>query len=144
MRATTIVVLLLCSTAFSQEHKVGVNRYEAPKYPPIAFQARIQGDVVLNLKLGGNGEVVAIDAVNGHPMLKAAAVDAIKRWRFVCIDCQWNEPFNHQFTVAFRIGDGDCKLRIARSLIDFPKKITVEQGSACVETTVSSTEADLH
>ena len=127
-----------------QEHKVGVNRYEAPKYPLIAFQARIQGDVVLDLKLDGNGEVVAIDAVNGHPMLKAAAIAAIKRWRFVCIDCRWNERFNHRFTVAFRIGDGDCNLRITRSLIDFPNKITVEQGSGCVETTVSQSKADLH
>jgi TonB family protein len=142
--ATAILILLLCGAAFAQDHKVGVNRYVAPKYPPIALRARIQGDVVLDLKLNGDGEVVAIDVVNAHPMLKAAAVDALKAWRFICIDCRWNESFNLRFTVAFRIADGDCNLRITRSLIDFPKKITVEQGSGCVETTVSSSKADLH
>lgn len=142
--ATAFLILLLCGAVFAQEHKVGVNRYIAPKYPPIALQARVQGDVVLDLKLNGDGEVAAIDVVSAHPLLKAAAVDAVKHWRFICMDCRWKEPFEHRFTVAFRITDGDCNLRITRSLIDFPSKITVEQGSGCVETTVSSSKADLH
>jgi TonB family protein len=57
--------------------------YVAPKYPPIASQARVEGEVKLALKVDPtSGEVRGAEAVSGHPLLKPSAVIAAKQWRF--------------------------------------------------------------
>lgn len=60
------------------------SHFVAPKYPPLAMSARIQGKVELQLTLEPTtGEVLGALAVSGHPMLKPSAVDAAKQWRFL-------------------------------------------------------------
>lgn len=54
-----------------------------PVYPPLARQARIQGTVVLRIVVNQLGEVRDLQLVSGHPMLAPAAVDAVKKWRYV-------------------------------------------------------------
>jgi TonB family protein len=51
-------------------------------YPPEAEQARIQGQVVLSVRLNKSGEVASISLISGHPMLIPAAIDAVKRWKY--------------------------------------------------------------
>lgn len=53
-----------------------------PRYPPIARLAKIQGEVKVDFTLSSNGEVVSATAVSGHPMLKGAAEENVKTWRF--------------------------------------------------------------
>ncbi len=53
-----------------------------PKYPPLAQQARIQGQVVLNAIISKTGVVENLELVSGHPMLVPAALDAVKQWRY--------------------------------------------------------------
>ena len=55
----------------------------APVYPPLARQARIQGTVILRIIINKLGEVRDTQLVNGHPMLSPAAVEAVKRWRYI-------------------------------------------------------------
>ena len=55
----------------------------APVYPPLARQARIQGTVILRIIIDKLGEVRDTRLVNGHPMLAPAAVEAVKKWRYV-------------------------------------------------------------
>jgi TonB family protein len=60
------------------------SHFVAPKYPPLARSARIQGKVELQLTLEpATGEILDVLAVSGHPMLKPSAVDAGKQWRFM-------------------------------------------------------------
>jgi len=54
-----------------------------PIYPPLARQARIQGVVVLRVIINKLGEVGDTQVVRGHPMLSPAAVDAVKKWRYI-------------------------------------------------------------
>jgi TonB family protein len=54
----------------------------APKYPPLARQARIQGTVVLNVFINKSGEVESVRLTSGHPMLAPAAIAAVKQWRY--------------------------------------------------------------
>jgi TonB family protein len=132
------MVLLLCATAFAQEHKVGVNKYVIPKYPPIAVQARVYGDVVVDLKLDANGEVTSLQVANGHPMLRDAAASALRQWRFICLDCEVGKSFEHRFTLTFAITDAEgrnCELRVQRALLAFPNRLTIESGPPCVDTT---------
>jgi len=58
-----------------------IHRVEPP-YPPIARQARIQGEVVLTAIINPNGEITNLQLVSGHPMLVPAALAAVKQWRY--------------------------------------------------------------
>jgi TonB family protein len=55
----------------------------APVYPPLARQARIQGTVILRIIISKLGEIRDTQLVNGHPMLAPAAVEAVKKWRYI-------------------------------------------------------------
>jgi len=55
----------------------------APVYPPLARQARIQGTVILRIIINKLGEVRDTQLVSGHPMLAPAAVEAVKKWRYI-------------------------------------------------------------
>ena len=59
------------------------NHFVAPKYPPLAKQARIQSKVELRLTVDSeSGEVLDAMVVSGHPLLRSSALDAAKQWRF--------------------------------------------------------------
>jgi TonB family protein len=58
-----------------------VNSY-TPPYPPDAIEAGIGGAVILHVLIGREGEVKAVRVVSGREMLRAAAVDAVKQWRY--------------------------------------------------------------
>ena len=51
-----------------------------PLYPPLAMQARIQGLVRFNVVIGKDGRVANMQLVSGHPLLVAAARDAVRQW----------------------------------------------------------------
>src|SRR5258708_5501576 len=53
-----------------------------PVYPPLARQARIQGQVVLHAQISKDGVIEGLTLVSGHPMLAPAAIDAVKQWRY--------------------------------------------------------------
>ena len=51
-------------------------------YPPIAKAARAQGAVAVQIVVDENGDVVSAQAVSGHPLLQAAAVEAARQAKF--------------------------------------------------------------
>jgi TonB family protein len=53
-----------------------------PKYPPLARQANIRGDVRLTLEVNSNGAVIRVVQSSGHPLLIQAASDAAKQYRY--------------------------------------------------------------
>jgi outer membrane biosynthesis protein TonB len=69
-----VIGCALSSAAVAQQHKISVQKFEAPKYQPIAIQARIQGEVILALEVAADGSVTDVKVLSGHPMLKQAAV----------------------------------------------------------------------
>src|SRR6202140_3466159 len=58
-----------------------VLRRVQPNYPPLARQARIQGDVILQAEISKEGAIENLRVISGHPMLAPAAIDAVKQWR---------------------------------------------------------------
>ena len=58
-------------------------RKVAPDYPPLAKQAKIQGIVVLKVRISKSGDVGNIQLVSGHSMLAPAAIEAVKRWKYM-------------------------------------------------------------
>jgi len=55
-------------------------RNPQPQYPQIARQARISGTVELSAIIGEDGHIQSLSVVSGHPLLRAAAMDAVKQW----------------------------------------------------------------
>lgn len=56
--------------------------YVKPVYPPLARQARIQGQVRIAAILARDGSVTSMQLVSGHPLLVQAALDAVRLWRY--------------------------------------------------------------
>jgi len=54
----------------------------APVYPSIAKSARISGTVVIQATISKNGTVENPRVVSGPTMLRQAALDAVKSWRY--------------------------------------------------------------
>jgi TonB family protein len=78
-----------------------------PKYPLLARQARIEGEVVLDALILSDGTVGEVRVVRGLPLgCTQAAIEALRRWSFrpgerdgVAVDARFT------LTVDFRISD---------------------------------------
>ena len=57
-------------------------QHVAPVYPPIAAQARVSGTVILEATISPTGEVVDVRVLRSVPLLDAAAVAAVRQWRY--------------------------------------------------------------
>jgi protein TonB len=51
-----------------------------PNYPPLAKQARISGQVRFTAIIGKDGTIQNLQLITGHPLLVAAAQEAVKQW----------------------------------------------------------------
>jgi protein TonB len=58
-----------------------LNRVD-PQYPPSARQAGIHGAVVMNAVIDREGAVRDIEVLSGPQQLRAAAVEAVRQWRY--------------------------------------------------------------
>jgi TonB family protein len=52
------------------------------QYPAMARQIRVEGEVVISLDVDVSGRVSGARAVSGPPILRPAAVDAVRRWKY--------------------------------------------------------------
>lgn len=57
-------------------------RHVAPVYPELARRAGVQGLVVLECVIDPSGRVDRVKVLRGHPLLDAAAVEAVRQWRY--------------------------------------------------------------
>lgn len=93
--ALALSLVLLSAAALAEGPATRVSPDEAakhiakapnPDYPPLAQQARIQGNVILEVWINETGKTMSISLVHGHPMLAPAAIMAVKKWTY--------QPFN--------------------------------------------------
>ena len=54
----------------------------APRYPVVAQQSRVQGVVILEAVISEDGAVRSLRVLRSQPLLDAAAVEAVRQWRF--------------------------------------------------------------
>lgn len=126
VRATVFLLLTLSLAAAAQATSVRVpsdvaathlKSNPAPEYPPLAQAARIQGNVILHISIDENGNVSPIRVVHGHPMLVAAAMDGVRRWKYSPF-IEAGAPISVITVVAVRFGnpvphDAEDKAEIA-------------------------------
>jgi protein TonB len=80
-------------------------RKTPPIYPPIAKTARVSGTVELQATISKMGTIEDLRAVSGPVMLRQAAVDAVRTWRYQPYKLN-NEPTEVETTVnvVFSLG----------------------------------------
>ena len=54
----------------------------APLMPALARQARIEGQVLVDILVDRKGQVACAHLIVGHPLLAGSAIDAAKDWTF--------------------------------------------------------------
>jgi len=86
----------------NNEQQPAVIKAVAPKqYPPIAVAAKAEGKVIIEVNINSSGKVSSTNVISGHPLLKAVAVEAAKRWLFVS-HTQKERVVN--ITFSFKVG----------------------------------------
>lgn len=77
-----------------------------PVYPPIAKTARVSGTVELQATISKIGTITDLHVVHGPAMLRQAAVDAVRTWRYRPYKLN-NEPTDVETTinVVFSLGE---------------------------------------
>ena len=72
-----------------------------PVYPPLAIAARKEGVVIMEAMLDERGNVVRVKVLRSEPLLDAAAVSAVERWRYTPTLLN-NQPVPVLMTVTVR------------------------------------------
>ena len=71
--------------------------HKEPYYPPLCRQAHIAGEVPLRFTTDGHS-VISVESVSGHPLLRFAAEENVKTWKFVP-----HEPGTFHVTFRYEI-----------------------------------------
>jgi protein TonB len=53
-----------------------------PVYPTVAQQARVQGVVIVEVRIEADGTVSSARVLRSIPLLDEAALDAVRQWEF--------------------------------------------------------------
>lgn len=79
------ILLVLFPFAFGQSlsNQIEVIEAIAPqKYPPAALAVRVTGKVEVEAQINSDGYVETAKAISGHPLLRTASEEAVKKWKF--------------------------------------------------------------
>ena len=94
--------------AQTPQPEVILTKLSPPVYPPLARQARIAGEVRVEVSIRKDGTLAPARLLSGHPMLAPAALESAKQSTFECRTCV--EPLTtYLLTYTFELkDDGDC------------------------------------
>jgi hypothetical protein len=77
-----------------------------PTFTPLARQANVEGEVVVDVTVLQDGSTEAT-VVKGHPLLKEASLDSARQSRFECRLC--TAPVSYTLVYTFkRTSEGSC------------------------------------
>lgn len=80
--ALVVGMAALAPGAFAQEGGRKAKTKVDPVYPALARQMRISGTVKVEVVITPAGTVKSTKILGGHPLLAAAAEEALKKWKF--------------------------------------------------------------
>jgi TonB family protein len=81
-RVMLVSLMLLASGHTQGSPDYYIASLQMPCYPPLARQARVQGQVKVMVEVGNEGAVTFAEALEGNPILKSAAVPNARTWKF--------------------------------------------------------------
>jgi TonB family protein len=122
----------------SSQKTTSVAKLFPPAYPPLARAARITGEVRISVHLRQDGSVESAEVIDGHPMLKQAALESARKSEFACAECiQPVAAFS--LVYDFEISDG-CHFGPHCQLLDSdqpvitqsPGRVVISAAPACL------------
>lgn len=87
--ATLLCNMLATSPAFSQTSQSQARKLKVsvpPEYPELARKMNIQGVARVLLTVTSDGRVVGVKELGGNPVLVAALVQAVRKWKYESAD----------------------------------------------------------
>lgn len=81
-RVMVVSLMLLANGHTQGSPDYYIASLQMPCYPPLARQARVQGQAKVMIEVGNDGAVTSAEALEGNPILKAAAVPNARTWKF--------------------------------------------------------------
>ena len=73
------------NTKSSAKYKIGSIQNPHPEYPMIARKKGWQGKLLLNVRVGKNGDVIDVNVVktSGYKILDKISIETLKNWKFI-------------------------------------------------------------
>lgn len=108
-----------------------------PDYPPIAKASGASGTVQVQVTIGEKGEVAEATVINGHPLLREAALTAARQWQFKPITLS-STPVKAQGTLTFNFtlaDDGDANSKLVAKKTLESELSALGQSTATLRTT---------
>ena len=138
--AVLVVFPLICSeTSFGQTNVTRIPAAEAathqlpgtpPSYPSVAEAARIQGDVIVEIRVHANGTATPYRLVMGHPLLAPAAVDWVRTLEYRPFEVD-GKPVNVVTDVMVTFGRPSAENRqVSLAEISFQQMFWTAEDSA--------------
>jgi TonB family protein len=90
-----------------------------PVYPEGARQARVAGTVTLWFELNGNGGVAQVGIASGNPLLRDAAMEVVRSWRFQPNTLPPNVRFETEFVYVLNVQAKEGEPKLTVSMTDF-------------------------
>ena len=152
--AAVLVSVVLCSVPAAAQTQTPVRvggdipqpvrtEYVAPVYPALAQAAKMQGTVIIEATIGPDGRVTDVRVLRPTPILDAAAIEAVRKWRYTPTMLNGVAvPVMMPVTVNF--GPENQLAQPARNIVTAPadpKVIVVPQGYAVVDVTIGTNGA---
>jgi TonB family protein len=127
--AASMTLLLLASVGYTEEtqtsrisdSEIRVISYEAMNYPPLALQTRVQGVVVVLLKLDKEGRVVEASALSGSDLLVDSCLTDAKKWKFQP-NAKQKVIIVFNFRLSYSFG---CESKSSLFTLDYPNLVNV-------------------
>jgi TonB family protein len=98
-----------------------LTKLSPPVYPLLARQARITGDVKVQVFIRKDGSVESAEVISGHPMLKQAGLESAQKSQFECRGC--NGVISYSLVYTFAIGNESHNAPDCSTIIDRPPGI---------------------
>jgi len=120
----------------AQEHQpvIYVKHLAPPlRYPQLARQAQLQGTVVIKVKIGSDGSVLAAKPLthdedpqaNAHPLLRDETEKLVKNWTFGCANCSSDKSYEKTIKFTYRLEGEGIPYDDTRVSMDLPDEVIV-------------------
>jgi hypothetical protein len=110
------------------------------RYPPLARQARVAGTVALRLRIDPDGTVLLAAPLpeyrkgGGTTIFEPDAQMIVQTWRFACVGCLPNSPFDQIVRLNYKLDFQETALPL-RVVMDLPGEITITgDGNVPIDT----------
>lgn len=110
-----------------------VKRVTIPQYPSIAAIARVEGKVVIKIKVDEKGKVVSTETVEGSRLLRKAAEEATQAWLFEPTG-KSSELQEEKLTFIFKLMPPDTQFSELSSTFNMPNTVEIRASIPKLET----------